>query len=177
MSEFSPATKERYVMRYVITEVDALGYGNPESPISYEKQLVSGELSPEVAEAAAELIRSGECMVDVSEADDGCIDGRPAVTVSRVSSAAEVVESEVYDGDGHERAKVAGGGYLTSLAMRHALGRHEATPADDVHTLGTQLAEHGIVCGAHEDTRGRRWYGLWRQRQIPHDFAHGRRVS
>lgn len=135
MSEFAMATKEKYEIKYTITEVEALGYGNPDSPISYEKQIKSGELPAEVAIYAAELISSGECMVDVTETDDGCIDGRPAVKLSSVTSDAEVHES-AYDGEGHNRYKVAGGGYMTGLAMRHALGQHAADPGDDIRTLG-----------------------------------------
>lgn len=153
MSEFAMATKEKYEIKYAITEVEALGYGNPDSPISYEKQIESGELPTEVAAYAAELIGSGECMVDVTEADDGCIDGRPAVKLSSITSSAEVRESpDKYDGEGHNRYKVAGGGYMTGLAMRHALGQHAATPGDDIRTLGAAFAEAGVVCGAHEDT-------------------------
>lgn len=139
-------------MVYVISEIDAMGYGNDASTISYEKQIASGELSPEVAEYSAELIRGGECMVDITERDDGCIDGRPAVTVLYVAEDGQFYEKPTYDGEGHERAKVAGGGYMTGLAMQHAIGLRNTAPATDIAGLGKKLAEKGVVCGAHEDT-------------------------
>ena len=90
-------------MRYVITEADAMGYGNPDSPISYKKQLETGELRDDVAQYAAELIRSGECMVDITETDDGCIDGRPAISLLYVTESGEFYEKPAYEGEGHER--------------------------------------------------------------------------
>lgn len=37
-------TQETYDDDYTVTEIAALGYGNPDSSISYDKQLKSGEL-------------------------------------------------------------------------------------------------------------------------------------
>ncbi len=153
MREFDAVkNKEKYEMRYVITEADAMGYGNPDSPISYKKQLETGELRDDVAQYAAELIRSGECMVDITETDDGCIDGRPAISLLYVTESGEFYEKPAYEGEGHERAKVAGGGYMTSLAMLHALGKRDTDPARDITSIGAKLAGEGVVCGAHEDT-------------------------
>lgn len=41
---------------------------------------------------------------------------------------------------------------MTGLAMRHAIGEHKQSPAEDIRALGDVLTGAGIVCGAHEDT-------------------------
>ena len=154
MSELSTtAIKEMDDTMYQVIQIEATGYGNPDSPISFEKQLDSHELLPEVADRAAELIKSGECMTDIKENDDGCIDGRPSASITVFDSAnGDFVEHDGYSSADHERAKVAGGGYMTGLAMLHALGAHDHTSSDDIKNLGSTLAAKGIVCGAHQDT-------------------------
>lgn len=130
-------------------EISPLHYGNEASAISYDKQLQSGELSSEAVKVAVETIHSNECMVPIHEADDGCIDGRCAATVSYFKDGQEITAPA--DNSNHERYKVAGGGYITGTGMVLALG--EAYRQD---TLDTQVAytaallnEKGIISGMH----------------------------
>jgi hypothetical protein len=130
-------------------EISPLHYGNENSPISYGKQLASGELNLEVVKSAVEIIQSNECMVSIHEHDDGCIDGRCTGTVSYFKNGEEV--TVVADNSNHERYKVAGGGYVTGAAMTLALGSESRQT-----TLDTQIAytaallnEKGIVSGMH----------------------------
>lgn len=137
----------------LIQEIKPLGYGNPDASISYAKQIESGELRPEVARKAVELIMSGECLVDVTEQDDGCIDGRTAAEVMFVNDEGEIETRPIMD-DAHERQKVAGGGYLTALAMYRALqGSSEHIDKDLARTV-KHLSEQGVFCGAHTGAHG-----------------------
>ncbi|HXH04853.1 MAG TPA: hypothetical protein VNI82_00290 [Candidatus Nitrosotenuis sp.] len=147
MSE-TDTMKEIYKKPSVL-EIPALGYGNVESKISREKQLESGELTLETERAASEIILSGECNVPVNDTDDGCIDGRTAVSVEYVDTMGALREALVAIEDKHERAKIAGGGYMTSLAMQLAL-HPPAEGIDNVLSgVVVALAEKGIYCGLH----------------------------
>lgn len=130
-----------------VIEVPAMGYGNPDSAISRAKQLESGELSAEVDKSAQEFIVSGEGIVAVQEKDDGCIDGRETSELY-ITEGGEFYTKPA-DNSNHERAKVAGGGYLTSQAMRLGVGRRGVSMDTDLASVGTDLAEKGIYCGAH----------------------------
>lgn len=139
---------------YTVTEVPALGYGNSESKISYVKQMENGELTEEVAAYGAELIKSGECMTEVTEMDDGCIDGRPAIEILFFNEDGELVKKLIVDASNHERAKVAGGGYMTTLAMKQALDTPAATVDADLADVAGTLTRAGIFCGAHTGAHG-----------------------
>jgi hypothetical protein len=132
----------------IIQPLGAMGYGNAESPISREKQLVSNELSQEVDVRSQEIIMSGEALVTVNDNDDGCIDGRETLELYG-REGGEVVLKHVDDNSNHERAKVAGGGYITSQAVRLGVGMKGASIDEDLSLLGADLAERGIYCGAH----------------------------
>ena len=132
----------------VIEELEPLGFGNPESSISRKKQLENGELSPEVDAFAQEFIKSGKAIVSITEIDDGCIDGRKAVEITYRDENGEL-KTVILENDGHERAKVAGGGYITSQAMRLGVGIKGETAHEDTLKVGTDLSEKGIFCGAH----------------------------
>lgn len=147
-------------LTYTITELPPMGYGNPDSAISYKKKIENGELRGDIDNAAQEHIANGECMVEVHEHDDGCIDGRCSQKVYWTSEELEVLrndniplfvneEGELYSSDNHERAKVAGGGYITSLAIRLGVDRRGESIDTDLTVLGADLAEKGIHCGAH----------------------------
>jgi hypothetical protein len=131
-----------------ILEIAPIGYGNPESSISYTKQLESGELSPQVDARATELMHSGQLLVPVDESDDGCIDGRPTESVLFLSDTQEFYEKDA-DNHGHERAKVAGGGYVTATAMRIGAGYVGKTIDDDILETGYVLTSKEVFCGAH----------------------------
>lgn len=75
-------TQEKLQVAFEAVELPALGYGNPEATISYTKHKENGELTEPVEAAMVEIITSGECLVEVTEKDDGCIDGRPAIRVT-----------------------------------------------------------------------------------------------
>lgn len=124
-----------------------MGYGNPDSSISCKKQLESGELAAEVDGAAEEFIISGEGIVEVQEHDDGCIDGCETSELY-VTEGGEFYTKPA-DNSNHERAKVAGGGYITSQAMRLGVGRRGDSIDSDLALVGSDLAEKEIYCGAH----------------------------
>ncbi len=128
----------------VVTEVLPMGYGNAESSISRTKQLESGELPVEVDASAQEFIVSKEGFRAVDDIDDGCIDGRETVELYTVNG-----ETQPADSSNHERAKVAGGGYITGQAIRLGVGARGASIDADLLNLGTDLAEQGVYCGAH----------------------------
>lgn len=131
-----------------IVEIAPIGYGNPESSISYTKQIESGELSPRVDARASELMLSGELLVAVDESDDGCIDGRPTESVLFVTEDGEFYEKDA-DNHNHERAKVAGGGYITATAMRLGAGYKSETVDVDILETGAVLTAKEVYCGAH----------------------------
>ena len=133
----------------MIKEIGPLGVGNPDSSISYTKQLASGELQSEVVEAAIEFIQGGEGMRPITDNDDGCIDGRGARRILFVSERGEFNEKPIDDSGEHLRAKVAGGGYITSLAMRVGLGEATGSIDNDLGGVVTDLAQRHIFCGAH----------------------------
>jgi hypothetical protein len=148
-----------------VTTLEPMRYGNVDSAISYDKKRESGELKLEIDTAAQEFLKSGEGVIKVHEHDDGCIDGRCTQYVV-VTDAEEVAalqsndvelfvneDGEFYfkesDSSNHERAKVAGGGYVTGLAARLGAGVKGATADSDIAQLGTDYASKDIVCGAH----------------------------
>lgn len=134
-------------MEMTITELPPMGYGNPDSSISYDKQRKNGELRPLVDEAAQEFIRSKEGIVPVQEKDDGCIDGRPTEALYLAENG-QVITKPAHN-ENHERAKVAGGGYITSQAMLLGIGVRGEHVDKDLVDLGAKLAEKGVYCGAH----------------------------
>jgi hypothetical protein len=136
-----------------INEIPAIGYGNSESSISYKKQRESGELSQPVDEFAAELMTSGELLVDVDDIDDGCIDGRRSEYVLYVTENGEFYKTNA-DNSNHERAKVAGGGFLTGAAMRLGLGYKGKSIDTDITETGTILSSNEVYCGAHTGEHG-----------------------
>lgn len=131
-----------------ISEIGPIGFGNPDSSISYDKQRASGELSPEVDERATELLKSGELLVTVDDLDDGCIDGRPTESVLFVTEDGEFYEKDA-DNHNHERAKVAGGGYITGTAMRLGAGLKGERIDTDILKTGAELTAKEVYCGAH----------------------------
>lgn len=139
---------ERETATMTITEIPALGYGTTEANISLEKKRASGELSPEVEKKAAEIILSGECIVPVDDTDDGCIDGRPTEEVLFPSIDGSLVRKET-DNSNHERAKVAGGGYITGLAMLRSSDTRGNTIDGDLKIVASRLTENKIYCGLH----------------------------
>lgn len=136
-------------MNLVITEIIPMGYGNPNSTISYDKQIESGELKPEVAARSREIIASGECMHPVTDNDDGCIDGRPAEEVLYVDEKGNFYTKPIEDAAEHIREKVAGGGYITGYAMYTGLGRKGASLDEDFHDVGKITNSKKLCCGAH----------------------------
>ena len=139
---------EKEFEKITVAEFGTMGYGNAESSISHEKQITSGELSHEVDARSQEIILSGEALVAVNDVDDGCIDGRGTVELY-VTENGEFYTKQVEDNSNHERAKVAGGGYITSQAMRLGVGMKGAHIDSDLAATGTELAAKEVYCGAH----------------------------
>ncbi len=130
---------------YAIVEIGTTGYG--EGKISYENYTSSAEYDSEIEARFFEIIRQLEALVDINDTDDGCIDGR--YTVELYVNTKGDFELVLADNSNHERAKVAGGGYTTGLAMRLGSIGHGANVEDDlVETIET-FDENGVHCGAH----------------------------
>lgn len=140
-------TMEEMKKPRIVNQLPPLGFGNPDSSISHKKQLENGELSPEVDAALRVAILSGEAVVEVHNRDDGCIDGRPTEKLYDTTSG-QKLDAPV-DNSNHERAKVAGGGYITAQAMRLGAGVIGATIDNDLLNIGADLAQKEIYCGAH----------------------------
>lgn len=140
-------TEQEHLQPVTVIEVAPMGYGNPDSSISRKKQLESGELEAEVDTKAQEFIISGEGIVEVQERDDGCIDGRETSELY-VTEGGEFYTKSA-DNSNHERAKVAGGGYITTQAMRIGVGARGDSIDEDLARVGADLAEKEIYCGAH----------------------------
>lgn len=148
MNETDTMTPELYLETEVI-ETKPLGYGNPEAAISYVKQKESGELPADVEAAMVEAIMSGECLVEITEPDDGCIDGRTVARITYADASGAIHETEATPDDVHERYKLAGGGYMTALAMEFALNPPMGGIDEALKQVVTKLAEQDIYCGAH----------------------------
>lgn len=143
---------ERQMMTmYSVTELAPLGYGMPDAKISLHKKLENGDLHEPAVEKGAEIIAGGECMADLTDTDDGCIDGRQALYLLYPSNGADgdFEEIDITDPFDHKRAKVSGGGYMTSLVMKLALDPHVTNINEDLEGVAEHLTHLGIYCGAH----------------------------
>jgi hypothetical protein len=129
---------------YRVLEVSPMGYGNPDAMIS----LAKNPLSKEIAEKSTELITSGSCMAKITDQDDGCMDGRGAIWAQFPDKFGRLVDDTVTPGK-HLRAKLAGGGYLTSLAMKCALDSHDAKVDVELASVVATLTAQKIACGTH----------------------------
>lgn len=140
-----------------LTEViPAPGVGNPDSSISMTKYLDQATYEnqkKEIAESMHEIIASGECLVTCSHDDDGCLDGRCTSEIA-VPNGQEFEVVNVEHNKDNERAKLAGGGYTTALAMYAALGEKSASPEGDIVYIADEFAKQGIHCGAHTGGHG-----------------------
>jgi len=133
----------------IVNEIPSAGYGNHTAKISFKNAVESGRLTSEVLAYANEIIQSGECMVSITEPDDGCIDGRLGEKVLFINDAWEMEERPIEDPSDHQRAKVAGGGYFTALSMRRATEPASQHIDDDISETVEQLTEEDIYCGTH----------------------------
>ena len=86
--------------------------------------------------------------------DCGCIDGRRAEEVHFIDENGNEAINEIDCLSAHERYKVAGGGYITSLAMLAGIGALGAHIDEDTSRIVDDLREHGIFCGAHNGHHG-----------------------
>ncbi len=137
---------------YTVMEIDPMGFGNAAAKISYDKKLKSDKDFEARAEVGAEIIKSGECMYDITDRDDGCIDGRKAnfLLFPLGIEGQDYNEVPITNPAEHRRAKVAGGGYITSTIMNIALGgNHNQTIEDVIAKTAEHLTEQGIYCGTH----------------------------
>lgn len=136
---------------YDVKEIAPLGYAGLNGKISYEQKLASGELKKEVADSGAEIIKGGECMKDITDKDDGCIDGRLAIRLLFPNGieGEDFNEVEITDALDHHRAKVAGGGYITALAMKLALDGPSGSINQDLQSVADHLTRYGIYGGTH----------------------------
>lgn len=149
MSESETMTPE--ILHAVkVVELAPLGYGNPDAKIRYkEEQGETDELAEQLKEAGAEILRSGECLVEVTESDDGCIDGREAVIVLYTDHEGTARKKEIDSSYAREREKVAGGGYITGMAMKLAIRPPRANINESLRATVIAFAEKDVYCGAH----------------------------
>lgn len=146
-----PDGERREMTKYEVAEMPPLGYGNPDAKISLKKKQENGELHQPAVEKAAEVIRNGESMASITDADDGCIDGRKALMLlfPSLNVDGDFKEIDITDSYEHKRAKVAGGGYMTSLVMKLALDPHITNIDEDLEGVAEHLTHLGIYCGTH----------------------------
>lgn len=107
----------------------------------------------EMINTTREIINRGECMSRCDHQDDGCIDGRCVDEIAAPEHSTFSVKN-VESNEGNERAKVAGGGYVTGLAMFKAIGEDLVSPDADLAFLSENFARDGIYCGAHTGSHG-----------------------
>ncbi|QQS18233.1 hypothetical protein IPL68_06415 [Candidatus Saccharibacteria bacterium] len=134
---------------YNVQEVPAMGFGNPDAKISYAKQKAENRLSDEVESAAVEIIQAGSAMGEITDKDDGCMDGRGAKWVT-FANALGIFGEKATTAAKHLRAKLAGGGYLTALSMKIALDSHVGDVDEELREVTVTLADQGIICGTHK---------------------------
>lgn len=142
----SSSEKESIVM--TITEHEPLGFGNPDAHISIVEKM-KDPLQSEYIEKTAEFIKTGEFFVAVDKDDDGCIDGRIATLVTFIKDSQTGFVTEPIADEGHERAKVAGGGYMTALAMYIGAKFNSGSIEEDLAAVTELLTKEGVYCGAH----------------------------
>lgn len=135
----------------LLRELPAPGKGL--GKISYDAFEQKSNLAQEMIAATRELIQSSECMKTCNHRDDGCIDGR-CVDEIAVPDGETFSVKTVEDNVGNERAKVAGGGLLTSLAMYKAIGEDLVSPDEDLAYIAKEFARGGVYCGAHTGSHG-----------------------
>ena len=128
--------------------IPAPGLGDPISSISAVKYEAKSESAKDMVRDTHEIVKSGECIVRCNHADDGCIDGR-CVNELAYPDGNKFITKYVDDNQGNERAKVAGGGLLTSLAMYKAVGEDIVSPEEDIAYIARDFARQGVQCGAH----------------------------
>ncbi len=143
---------ENEMREYSVTEISPMGFGNPDSKISYDKKKLDSDFEMK-ARTSYEIIKSGECMVKITDSDDGCIDGRKANTLlfPRGIEGKDYNEVAITNPAEHHRAKVAGGGYLTASFMYMALDDNQRshTIEDTIAKVAEHLTEQGTYCGTH----------------------------
>ncbi len=135
----------------LIDVLSAPGFGL--GSISYDRYMKESLLNQQLAKEVREIISKGVCIADCDHQDDGCIDGR-CVDEIAIPEGDHFDLKRVDDNEKHERAKVAGGGLLTGLAMFKAIGEGLVSPDEDLRYLATSLAKQGIYCGAHTGAHG-----------------------
>lgn len=140
------AEKEPIAMKF--TELPPLGFGNPDAHISIAEKL-EDPIEATRIDKAGEFILSGEMFVPVDNYDDGCIDGRIATLVTFIKAQGLEALTQPIADEGHERAKVAGGGYMTALAMYIAAKFNGGSIEADLKAVTEMLTKEGVYCGAH----------------------------
>lgn len=141
----------------LIETIPAPGLGNPESSISKVK-FESTDQQRDMSQYMHEIVKSGECLVPCAHNDDGCIDGRCVNEIAHPKVGTFDVVSVEHNKD-NDRAKLAGGGYITALAMYQALGETRISSENDIVYISEQFAKKGIYCGAHTGGHGSEEHG------------------
>ncbi|MGE5309871.1 MAG: hypothetical protein ACM3JF_02210, partial [Sphaerimonospora mesophila] len=138
-------------MQYVINEVDSLGFG--EGSLGYKP-----ERYPDgVLKDAIDLIKSGECMVEVTDPDDGCMDGRHATKVIFMEGDEFVTRPIEETGRQHDRSKVTGGGAIVGMMSFLSQGggsiardpERPLTPEQLLTNVVIALGAEEVFVGAH----------------------------
>jgi hypothetical protein len=149
-----PKPPERHSEAVTISEISPLGYGTPEATISYNKKVENGQFGPEIIDRTIELIESGELIKPVEGDDDGCVDGRLARKTGVILSSDGQIEEQSFNGGNYMRAKVAGGGYITTLAMYLGMANGDERVNGDLRYVVSMLSSGGVCCGIHTGQHG-----------------------
>lgn len=140
--------KEKEMPNFTVRELGPAGSG--EGKLSHNP-----EKYPEgLLEHASELIRSQRCMAQITEEDDGCMDGRHAIRIAFPDGKGHFVIHEISEDDVHERAKMAGAGPMTGTMANLSAGKRGAHIDGDIESTCLYLAGCGVCGGSHTGPHG-----------------------
>lgn len=138
---------EKIKYNVITEEVPCLGFGTP-GAANYEARV--NALSDEIdIDAVVGVVESSEPISEVCDVDCGCIDGRRAMEVHYAEKDGKPAMHETEDSTIHDRYKVAGGGYVTGVAIMAGVGVLGSHVNDDVTRVIEGLAKDDIFCGTH----------------------------
>lgn len=140
---------ENEMREYSVTEIPPMGFGNPDASIAYNR--FEDEQMLPVIKRAVEILVNNPPICDITDFDDGCMDGRivDALLFLLGIEGEDFNKVEVTNPGEHQRAKLAGGGYITSLAMNIGLRGSGVSVDLDIKNVTEDLAKHNIFCGIH----------------------------
>lgn len=131
------------------TEITLLKDGNPNG-LSLFERLRSGELNNDNIQRAIGIVAVGNCIKLVDwEYSDNCFDGRPVGETITLDADGNTLTNQIEDISNSERYKLAGGGYISGLAIKAGLGEFGSHIDSDMSDLMHSLSKDNIFCGTH----------------------------